>query len=99
MLLVPFVGIGQTDYCNLDFSFSNENEISSSTFALDGEDFQINDVIGVFYNSNNGLQCVGSATYITPGIPIYIPVYSTSRNGLNDDELVLYCNLEVVFHC
>ena len=74
LLLVSFVGIGQTDYCDIDFSFSDEGEISSAGFLLDSDDFQNNDVIGVFYNSSIGLQCIGSATYIAPNPTIFIKI-------------------------
>ena len=89
LLLIPFLGIGQTDYCDLDFTPPIENDALSaqtiqsfSTAALSQ-----NDTFGVFYNSSSGLQCVGSATY-TDGF-IQFDIYSTDENNfLTGDQLV-----------
>ena len=70
MLLTPLFGLGQIDYCDLDFNSpdsnqwiclnQNENgdcvEFSDQKIQQLLPGFSENDVLGVFYNSNTGLD-------------------------------------------
>ena len=98
LLLIIFfpLFILSQDYCDLDFNVNTDNVLNSHSFQLPvpissfpAETFQNNDLIGVFYNSSTGLECVGQATYFTGPPLIIVTAFNTETNNLTDgDELI-----------